>query len=112
MNNLRREGGRARKANPVSIQRVIVPLSASLGLSSDIHLEKLKKNWRTIVGAANAAHTRPTTLRNGILTVSVVSPAWMTQARFYTSTFLKNINSFDPRNGVEVREVRFTLERF
>jgi predicted nucleic acid-binding Zn ribbon protein len=112
MNNLCREKGRKRKANPVSIQGVIVPLSVSLGLSADICLKKLKKNWHTIVGAVNAAHSKPAALRNGILTIAVSSPVWMTQARFYTSTFLKNINSFDPRDGVEVREVRFTLERF
>lgn len=43
--------------------------------------------------------------------ISVSSPAWMTQARFYTSTFLRNVNAFDPLDGVEVREVRFMHER-
>ncbi len=110
MNRLH-ERGRARKANPVPIDRVLVPLSDSLGLSSDILLEKLKKNWPVIVGATNARNTRPSSFRNGMLTISVSSPVWMTQARFYTPVILKKINDFDNRGGVEVREVQFVLER-
>lgn len=111
MNSMRETGGRTRKANPVEIGRVLVPLSSSLGLSSDIRLEKLRKNWPSIAGAAGARNTSPVSLRNAVLTVSVSSSAWMTQARFYSSALLANVNAFDPRDGVEVREVRFVLTR-
>jgi predicted nucleic acid-binding Zn ribbon protein len=111
MNNLHRERGRVRKANPISIKRVLIPLSDSLGFSSDTYLKKLGKNWNTIVGEVNASHSRPASLRNGILTIYISSPVWMTQARFYSSTFLKNINSFGLQDGMKVHEVRFTLER-
>jgi predicted nucleic acid-binding Zn ribbon protein len=111
MNRHHGEWKRTKKANPVPIGRVLVPLSDSLGLSSDIQLGQLRKNWPSIVGAPNARNTKPLSLRNGILTISVSSPAWMAQARYYTSTFIGNINGFDPREGAEIREVRFVLER-
>lgn len=102
---------RPRKANPVALEKILVPLADSIGLSSDVRFDKLKRNWLAIVGDVNARNTKPTDLRNGILTVSVSSPVWITQARFYTSTFIKKINAFDAGDGVEVREIRFVLDR-
>ncbi len=104
-------GGRRPKANAVSLNRVLVPLAESLCLSSDIRLEKLKRNWQAIVGPVNARNTRPTDLGNGVLTVLASSPAWITQARFLTPQFIKKINAYDPGDSVEVREVRFVLDR-
>ena len=93
------------------LDTILVPLVHDLGIGSDIRLEKLKRNWQAIVGAVNARNTRPIILDSGVLTVAVSSPVWITQARFYTSTFIYTINSFDPRDGIEVREIRFVLER-
>lgn len=104
-------GGRERKANAVALDRILVPLADSIGLSSDVRLEKLRRNWQNVVGVVNARNTKPTDLRNGILTVSVSSPAWITQARFYTSHFIQKINAFDSNDRVEVREIRFVLDR-
>ena len=102
---------RVRRANPVVLDTILVPLVHDLGIGSDIRLEKLKRNWQAIVGAVNARNTRPIILDSGVLTIAVSSPVWITQARFYTSTFISTINSFDPRDSIEVREIRFVLER-
>ena len=104
-------GGRSHKANAVSLNCVLVPLSHSLGFSSNIRLENLKRNWQSIVGLVNARNTRPNDLENGVLTVFVSSAAWITQARFLTPQFKKNINSHDSGDGVEIREIRFVLDR-
>lgn len=104
-------GGRSRKANAVPLNRILVPLADSYGFSSDIRLEKLKKNWQSVVGLVNARNTKPHDLKNGILTVFVSSPAWITQARFLTPQFLKNINTYDSVDGSEVRDIRFVLDR-
>jgi predicted nucleic acid-binding Zn ribbon protein len=104
-------GARMRKANPVSISVLISPVLKSLGLGTDIRLEKLKKHWQEIVGTMNARNTHPLSLRDDILTVAVSSPVWITQARFYSSTFIKNINSFDSEDGVNIGEIHFTLEK-
>jgi predicted nucleic acid-binding Zn ribbon protein len=111
MSNKNNTGGRSHKANAVALDRILVPLADSMGFSSDIRLEKLKRNWQAIVGLVNARNTRPNDLKNGILTVLVSSPAWITQARFLTPQFLKNINAYDSGDSVEVREIRFVLDR-
>jgi predicted nucleic acid-binding Zn ribbon protein len=102
---------RAARANPVPLGRILVPLTESLGIGADIRLEQLKRGWSGIVGKVNAANTRPVALTGGVLTVAVTSPAWIVQARFYSSAFVSAVNGFDPHNGKEIREIRFTLER-
>ena len=102
---------RSRKANAVPFDRILVSLADSFGFSSDIRLEKLKRNWQEIVGLVNSRNTKPNELKNGILTVLVSSPAWITQARFFTPQFLKKINAYDSGDGFEVREIRFVIDR-
>ena len=109
MTENRSSGVRKRKANPVSLSIMLAPVLEDLGLGPDIRLEKLKNHWQEIVGTMNARNTRPLSLRDGILTVAVSSPVWITQARFYSSDFIKKINSFESEDGVDIREIRFTL---
>ena len=104
-------GVRMRKANPVLLSAIIAPVLTGLGLGPDIRLEKLKKHWQDIVGTMNARNTYPLSLRDGILTIAVSSSVWMTQARFYSSTYIKKINSFDSEDGVDIGEIHFTLEK-
>ena len=111
MSDRNNTGVRTRKANGVSLKSILVPLADSLGFSSDIRFEQLKRNWKIIVGPVNARNTRPKELKNGVLTVMVSSPAWITQARFLTSQFIHNINDYDFGDVVEVREIRFMLDR-
>jgi predicted nucleic acid-binding Zn ribbon protein len=111
MSEKRKSRERVRRANPLELNTILVPVANNLGIGSDIRLEKLKRNWQAIVGGVNARNTKPTALDNCVLTVSVSSPVWITQARFYSSSFISAINRFDPHDGVEVREIRFVLER-
>ena len=102
---------RKRKANPVKLSRFIHSVVDDLGFGTDIRLEKLKKNWNIIVGPVNARNTIPLTLKDEILTVSVSSPAWITQARFYVSSFIEKINGYDPGDGIVLKDIRFIIER-
>jgi predicted nucleic acid-binding Zn ribbon protein len=99
-----------RKANPVSVSRLIDSAVDSLGIGCHIHLETLKKNWESIVGITNARNTRPVALDRDILTVAVSSPAWLTQTRFYKATFIETINKYHQHDAV-VTDIRFILER-
>ncbi|GFG53394.1 hypothetical protein CQY20_12365 [Mycolicibacterium agri] len=49
--------------------------------------------WRAVVGEQIAAHARPTTLRDGVLSVSAESTAWATQLRMVQSQLLAKIAS-------------------
>ena len=101
-----------RKANPVKIANIVQTLVKDLGIGPDIYLKKIKKRWNEIVGTTNAKNTRPVSLKNGILTVTVSSPVWNTQARFYKSSFLNNIKDFETQNNVEINDIRFILESY
>jgi len=102
---------RIRKANPVSLENVLGSVVKEIGLESDILLEKITKNWENIVGKTNAKATKPVTLNDGVLILTVSSPVWMTHTRFYKSSFIEKINNFDNRYGGKIHEINFVLDR-
>jgi predicted nucleic acid-binding Zn ribbon protein len=102
---------RKRKANPVSLKNVLRPTVKDIGIESKIFFEELKKNWEHIVGKTNAKNTRPLSLADGVLTIAVFSPVWVTQTRFYKSTFIEKINSFDNLNDYTIHEIHFKLDK-
>ena len=102
---------RMRKANPVSLENVLGSAVKEMGLESNILFEKIRKNWENIVGKTNAKATKPFSFRDGVLTLAVSSPAWMTQTRFYKSSFIEKINNFDNHYGIKIREINFVLDR-
>ena len=109
---MKQEGTRFRKANPVRLDRIIGTLVDNMGIGADMYLKSIKEHWRVIVGQANANNTRPVSLRDGVLVVSVSSPSWNAQARFFKSSFLKKIRQFEPERKSEIRDIRFVLERY
>lgn len=53
--------------------------------------EDVEEKWREIAGREGAAHTRPVTLRKGILTVFVDSSGWVQQMNFEKRKVLKQL---------------------
>lgn len=102
---------RTRKANPVSLKDLLGLVVKKMGLESNILFERIKKDWENIVGKTNAKATTPVALRDGVLTLTVSSPAWMTQTRFYKSSFIEKINNFNDRYSIKIHEINFMLER-
>jgi predicted nucleic acid-binding Zn ribbon protein len=47
--------------------------------------------WRAVVGEQIAAHAAPTSLNDGVLTVSAESTAWATQLRMVQSQLIAKI---------------------
>jgi predicted nucleic acid-binding Zn ribbon protein len=47
--------------------------------------------WSEVVGAQIAEHAQPTTLRDGVLTISAESTAWATQLRMVQAQVLAKI---------------------
>ncbi len=112
MNRDRGKDERKRNANPVGLAGLVAPLIKRLGIESDVKLLRLKKNWQLIVGDVNARNTYPVALNGDTLTVAVSSPAWLTQARFISPSFLSAVNSFEPLEGFEISGIRFMLDGF
>ena len=109
---MKRDSIRFRKANPIHITGIMRSVVNDLGIGPDIFLNRIKDNWKEIVGAANAKNTRPVSFNNGKLTIAVSSPVWMTQALFYKSSFMEKISKFISTNNVEILDIRFILESY
>ena len=106
---MRRHSTRIRKANPVRLSHVINTVVNNLCIGQEIGFEKLRKNWQEIMGTANAKNTHPVSLKDGILTITVSSPAWITQTRFYKSSFIEKINGYLSHDEVSIKDIHFTL---
>ena len=104
---MRSETRRYAKANPVPMEGLIRPAIARTGHGSEIMLDILGKNWAAIVGEANARNTGPSAFQDGMLTIVVPSPVWMTQARFMKKSFLDTINRFLSLRGMNIRDITF-----
>ena len=63
------------KFNPVLIKSALVPLIRELGLETDIHFDVINNNWENIVGKVNSMNTKPLSLKQGVLSISVSSPS-------------------------------------
>ena len=103
---------RFKRANPIRISSFLETLVTDLGIGEDIYLKDLEKKWSGVVGEANARNTKPVSIRNGILTIAVSSPVWMTQTRFYKKSFLNNVRDFRSNFNVNVTDIRFVVKRF
>ena len=55
--------------------------------------EDVENQWKALVGQAAAKHTRPASLRKGVLTVFVDSSGWMQQMAFQKRKTLKQLKS-------------------
>jgi predicted nucleic acid-binding Zn ribbon protein len=78
-----------------------------MGAPSEI--DALLANWDDLVGAALAAHSRPQTVRAGVLVVLADAAAWAGQLRYLDQVLVERIAEELPQ--VTVREVRVSVAR-
>ncbi len=68
-------------ASPIRVGDALDPVLRSLG-SSAVALVTLGQHWSDLVGPTLAAHSRPSRLDGGVLTVVVDQSAWATEFRY------------------------------
>ncbi|WP_370333574.1 DUF721 family protein [Mycolicibacterium hippocampi] len=66
-------------------------LARSRGWSGRVAEGSVFGRWRSVVGEQIAAHATPTSLNDGVLTVSAESTAWATQLRMVQAQLLAKI---------------------
>jgi predicted nucleic acid-binding Zn ribbon protein len=66
---------------PERLGDVLGEVARGLGLPDPKAIESIARAWPTLVGEAISTHSRPRSLRDGVLTVAVDSPVWGTQLR-------------------------------
>ena len=103
---------RVRKANPVEMSGLMSAIVSELSCEKEFYFERLKKNWKHILGETNARNIQPLSLDNAILTASVSSPGWLTEFQFAKKKLLEKINQYEKCDGITICDIRFVLNKY
>jgi predicted nucleic acid-binding Zn ribbon protein len=76
---------------PRRLSETLSEVASELQLDEPEVIAGVLGGWAGMVGEAVAAHTRPRSIRSGILTVEVESPEWATQLRYLEAEVLRRI---------------------
>jgi predicted nucleic acid-binding Zn ribbon protein len=78
----------------------------ALGVPRASTLSGVFASWPDMVGESVAQHTRPASLRDGVLVVAVDEPAWATQLRWLEADLLTRLDDVLGPDQVRAIEVR------
>jgi predicted nucleic acid-binding Zn ribbon protein len=78
---------------PERLGDVLGEVARGLGLPDPKAIESIARAWPTLVGEAIGTHSRPRSLRDGVLTVAVDSPVWGTQLRYLESDVVQLVGT-------------------
>lgn len=111
---LQRERFQIERAEPppdgdaVAIEQIVPAVLKSAKLEPSWQEQSVVEKWGEIVGPQIAAQTRPVQLQNGVLTVSVSHPIWLSELeRFHKETILRRIKEQCPAS--RVTRLRFQI---
>ena len=79
------------RRDPQTFAAATRDLSKNLGWGKRVAEGAVFGQWATVVGAQIAEHAEPTSLRDGVLSVTAESTAWATQLRMVQSQLLAKI---------------------
>ena len=91
--------------DPDRLGDIVQGLTARLGWDSSLAQSDLMLAWTEIAGEETAAHSHPTGIDNGTLTVECESTAWATQLRLMRVQITTRIAEKYPDAGVQ--SIRF-----
>ena len=92
--------------DPRPIRESLDRVARDLGAPNSDVLTAVFTRWDDIVGASVAAHSRPTSLRDGTLKVAVDQPGWATQLRYLASQVVARCDEVLGAGAVRSVEVR------
>lgn len=104
-------GGQPRGAS-AGPQPVVVSLPEAarmMGLQGAVELAAVQARWAEVAGAAAAAHSWPTSLRHGVLTVAADHHTWAAQLRLLSGQLLAGLQVSCPT--VQAIAVQVSLAR-
>lgn len=95
--------------NTKTLGEVLPGVMKDMGLVSQWNVADLVPKWPNLVGAANAAHCKPSHWEKGILTVSVDHHVWLAELqRFGKGAILKRLQK--EYGAKAVKDVYFEME--
>jgi predicted nucleic acid-binding Zn ribbon protein len=85
-------GAHADDRDPKLLADAVERLVESKGWTTEINVHTLLARWALLVGATNAAHSRPESYADTVLTVRTDSTAWATQLRYLAPQLVAMLN--------------------
>jgi hypothetical protein len=84
---------RPRMPAPAAVGRLLADTFQGTPLARRLTEAGIWEAWDQVVGASIAAQARPSTIRDGVLTVLVASAPWMQQLNFLKGEIRERLNS-------------------
>jgi len=92
------------KSHPLPVGKVLGDLLRRRNLTEPLRIFELQRRWPSLVGAAAAARTWPTSLRQGLLVIHVADSTWVQELTYLKAELLTKIQSaLTPEAVTEVR---------
>ena len=85
------DGEREWRTRPRPVSDGLEGMARRLGAPTASSLGAVFSQWDEAVGASVAAHARPVSLADGVLTVAVDQPGWATQLRYLASDLIRRL---------------------
>jgi len=86
------EKKRRRLRDPVSISESLDGFMESV-MPERGRLRKILKIWKEMVGEDVFLNARPSSIRKGVLYITVSDPIWQSELRYFNKTLIEKINS-------------------
>ena len=87
----RRSGVVTQPEEPARVVDALDAIRRELGMGAPSEIDALLAGWDGLVGAALAAHSRPQTVRGGVLVVVADGAAWAGQLRYLDQVLVERI---------------------
>ena len=94
-----------RMRRSVSAGSMFSRLFEHLGIENRVHEQKAVLKWEEIVGETIAAVTKPVSVRQGILKVSVLDPVWRQELDFLKQDICRKLNA--GLGTIVVKDIKF-----
>lgn len=88
-----RSASRARRDDPVPLGAAVGHLIAQRGWTRGVNLKTLLADWPSLVGQANAEHSKPEAYADAVLTVRADSTAWASSLRLLAPQLVAKLNA-------------------
>ena len=95
-----------RKGQITPVSEIVKAVFARLENEKTFSKEDIEERWKELMGPAGAKHSRPASLRKGMLTVFVDSSGWMQEMSMQKRKILKQLKrqfGKDKISGIQFR---------
>lgn len=82
----------SRDQGPQRVRDLLDRASSGLGIRNPVATGLMWSRWNQIVGADIAAHTEPSSLKDGVLRIRTDSPVWATEIGYLGDEIARRVN--------------------